>query len=136
MKKIIASGPVIIENGKLLVTMDKKDDFYKIPGGTLENEESLEECAIRELNEETGFSCSLIKKLPTMKIKKKPGTNESVIVELYHYLAKLKNSVSNHKSFRYNGHLVSWLNIEGIKNGKYPISPNIKFLIEKGAISP
>jgi len=36
MKYIIASGPVIIENGKLLVNKDDKDDFYKLPGGTIE----------------------------------------------------------------------------------------------------
>lgn len=131
MKKIIASGPVIIEKNKLLVTMDNKDNFYKIPGGTLEEGETLEECAIRELEQETGFLCDLIKKLPTMKIKKRPGTNEIMLVELHHYLAKLKNSVNNYKSFNYNGHLVSWLNIEDIKNNKYPVAPNIKFLLKK-----
>jgi len=39
-KFIIASGPVIIEEGKLLVNKDGKDDFYKIPGGTIEKQES------------------------------------------------------------------------------------------------
>lgn len=44
MKYIIASGPVIIENGRLLVNKDDKDDFYKLPGGTIEEDvESLEE---------------------------------------------------------------------------------------------
>ena len=42
-KTIIASGPVIIENGKLLVN---KDNFYKLPGGTVEEgiEEMEEAC--------------------------------------------------------------------------------------------
>jgi len=45
-KTIIASGPVIIENGKLLVNKDNKDDFYKLPGGTVEEgiEEMEEAC--------------------------------------------------------------------------------------------
>jgi len=135
MRKIIASGPVIIENGKLLVTMDKKDDFYKIPGGTLEREESLEECAIRELKEETSFSCDLIKKLSTMRLKKRPKTNEIINIELHHYNAKLKNRISNYKSFNYKGHIIKWLDIEDIKNNKYSVAPNIKFLIEKGDIN-
>jgi len=43
IKSIVASGPVIIQNGKLLVNKDLKDDFYKIPGGTVEpNPEDLE----------------------------------------------------------------------------------------------
>jgi hypothetical protein len=32
---IIASGQVIIRDGKILVN---KDDFYKLPGGTVEKE--------------------------------------------------------------------------------------------------
>lgn len=134
MKKLIASGPVIIENNKLLVTKDEKDDFYKIPGGTLEIKESLEKCAIRELKEETGFSCKLIKKLPTMKLTKKPRTGEIMRIELHHYLAKLKKPVGNYNFFNYNEHLVFWLAIEEIKQGKYDVAPNIKFLIEKGDI--
>jgi len=53
MKKIVASGPVIMEDGKLLVSKDSKDDFYKIPGGTVEEGETLKQCCIREVKEET-----------------------------------------------------------------------------------
>jgi len=133
MKKIIASGAVIVENNKLLVTMDNKDPFYKIPGGKWKVGESLEECAIRKLKQETGFSCYLMDNLPTLKIDKDPKTNESADIELYHYSAKLKDSIKNYNSFHYNGHIVSWLDILDINN-KYPIAPNIKFLIEKRAI--
>ena len=35
-KFIVASGPVIIEDWRLLVNKDDKDDFYKLPGGTVE----------------------------------------------------------------------------------------------------
>jgi 8-oxo-dGTP pyrophosphatase MutT (NUDIX family) len=134
MRKLIVSGPVIIEDFKLLVTMDDKEDFYKIPGGALKEKEDLEECAIRELKEETGFLCSIIKKLPTMKIKKRLNSNKVIDVELHHYLAKLKSSPSNYYSFKYNRHVVLWVSIDDIKNGKYPVAPNIKFLIEKGVL--
>jgi 8-oxo-dGTP pyrophosphatase MutT (NUDIX family) len=131
MKKIVASGPVIIQKGKLLATMNDGDNFYKIPGGKLEEGESLEECAIRELKEETGFSCELLKKIHTMKLKKNPDNDKTINVELYHFIAKLKNSVKNYNSFNYNNHIVSWLDIDEIKKGKYFIAPNIKFLIDK-----
>ena len=32
-KFIVASGPVIIKDRKLLVSKDSKDDFYKLIGG-------------------------------------------------------------------------------------------------------
>jgi 8-oxo-dGTP pyrophosphatase MutT (NUDIX family) len=133
MKKIIASGPVIIKEGKLFVTKDKKDSFYKIPGGTLEEGESLEECVLRELMEETGFSCKIIKKLSTMYLDKRPGSEEEVKIELHHYLAEL-NFVENYEPYLHFDHVVEWLDIEGIKQGKYNVVPNIKFLIDKGEI--
>lgn len=134
MNKIVACGPVIVENGKLLLTMDKGDNFYKIPGGKLEEGESLEECAIRELEEETGFIGVIIKKLPAMKLKKNPDNGEVISVELYHFLSKLKDKISNYNSFEHSSHIVKWMSIEDIKNNKFPVAPNVKFLIEKGVL--
>ena len=55
-KFIIASGPVIIEKGKLLVNKDNKDDFYKLPGGTIETGiEDLEQACHRETKEENKY---------------------------------------------------------------------------------
>ncbi len=62
-KDIIASGPVIIEDGKLLVDKDDKDDFYKIPGGRIEGIESLEETCCRETKEEINAEIEIIKPL-------------------------------------------------------------------------
>ena len=132
MKYIIASGPVIIEKGKLLVTNDGKDDFYKIPGGKVKENESLEETCLREFQEETGFECKIIKKLSTMKIDKKPGTNEKMKIELHHYQCELITSVKNYNSFEHNKHEVRWIKIDELE--KYPLAPNIKYLIEKGDI--
>jgi len=41
MNSIIASGPAIIENGKLLVIKDSKDDFYKLPGGKVKENDKV-----------------------------------------------------------------------------------------------
>lgn len=134
IKKIIASGPVIIEHGKLLVIKDKKDDFYKIPGGTREGKESLENTCLREFEEETGLKCKIIKKLSTMKLDKNPTTNEKMNIELNHYQCKLITPVSNYNSFEYNGHKVKWINVDKLLNGDYSIAPNINFLINKREI--
>lgn len=131
MEKIIASGAVIVEKNRLLVTMDNKDTFYKIPGGKWKSGESLEQCASRELKQETGFSCYILHYLPSFNLNRDPKTNEPADIELNHYLAKLKNLVKNYNSFNYNGHFVAWLDISEIKKDKYPVAPNIKFLLEK-----
>lgn len=133
VKSIVAAGPVIIENGKLMVNKDSKDDFYKIPGGTVEPDtEDLEEACYREAREENNAHIEIIKPLHPMIIWKNPQTGEKMAILLIHYLAKLKNptevrAIPPIKEVR-------WLAIEEIKQGKHHVAPNIKFLIEKGDI--
>ncbi|NCN86516.1 NUDIX hydrolase [archaeon] len=134
MNKIIAAGPVIVSEGRLLVAHDGKDDFFKIPGGKPEALETLEECVHRELKEETGYKCELIGKLSTKYLKKKPQTGEEIDIELYHFSAKIIGEIKSYESFFHNNHHVHWLPVSEIKEGKYKVAPNIEFLIEKGEI--
>ena len=134
MKYIIASGPVIIEDGKLLVNKDNKDDFYKLPGGTIEEDvEDLEIACLRETKEEINGEVEIIKPLHPMILWKNPQTSEKMCIVLIHYLAKLKNP-NEIKPIEPIKEL-KWLDITEIKSGTYNVAPNIKFLIEKGDIS-
>ena len=133
MKYIIASGPVIIENGKLLVNKDDKDDFYKLPGGTIETGiEDLEEACHRETKEENNGLIKIIKPLHPMILWKNPQSKEEMCIVLIHYKAKLLNK----KDIKPIPPIkeVKWLDIKEIKKGKYNVAPNIKYLIEKGNI--
>lgn len=132
MKKIVASGPVIIKDGKLLVSKDNKDDFYKIPGGTVEEGEELEGVCVREVKEETNADIDIIEPLSTMIINKNPQTGEEMEISLHHFKATLKNPDDLKEGEDIKE--VKWLDIEEIKKGKHNVSPNIKFLIEKGDI--
>lgn len=131
MKSIIASGPVIVKNGKLLVIKDKKDPFYKIPGGTAEEGETLEQVCIRETKEEINADVEIIKPLSTLVIYKNPKTGEKMKISLHHYKVKIKNPNEIRAG---EGHRINWLDIGEIKSGKYNIAPNIKYLIEQGEI--
>jgi ADP-ribose pyrophosphatase YjhB (NUDIX family) len=133
MKYIVASGPVIIEDGKLLVNKDDKDDFYKLPGGTIEEDvESLEEACHRETKEENNAEIEIIKPLNPMILWKNPQTGEKMCILLIHYLATLKNKDEIKPMPPIKE--VKWLDIEEIKQDKHNVAPNIKFLIEKGDI--
>ena len=130
-KYIIASGPVVIEGGKLLVNKDNKDDFYKLPGGTVEPDtEDLEEACHRETKEENNGEIEIIKPLHPMILWKNPQTDEKMAILLIHYLARLKNKEELKPIPPVQE--VKWLDIEEIKQGKHNVAPNIKFLIEKG----
>ena len=134
MKSVVASGPVIIENGKLMVNRDLKDDFYKLPGGSVEPDtEDLEEACRRQTRTENNAEIEIIKPLHPMIIWKNPQTDEKMAILLIHYLAKLKN----HDKVKPIAPVqeVTWLNINEIKAGIHDVAPNIKFLIEKGDIA-
>ena len=132
-KFIVASGPVIIEDGKLLVNKDDKDDFYKLPGGTVEQGDSLVEACHREVLEENRGKIEIIRPLNPMIIYKNPQTKEAMTIVLIHYLAKLlnKDEIKPIEPIKE----VKWLDIGEIKQGKHEVAPNIKFLIEKEDIS-
>lgn len=51
----VACRGVVVSEGKILLTYEVNTDQYFIPGGGLEEGESLEACCIRELAEETGY---------------------------------------------------------------------------------
>ncbi len=130
---IIASGPVIIEESKLMVNKEDKDDFYKLPGGTVEEGiEDLEEACHREVKEENNAEIEIIKPLHPMILWKNPQTSERMVILLIHYLAKLKNKQDIKPMPPIKE--IKWLDVEEIKEGKHKVAPNIMFLIEKGDI--
>lgn len=132
-KFIIASAPVIIEDRKLLVNKDTKDDFYKLPGGSIEEGiENLEETCHREVREEINAEIEILKPLRPVIIWKNPQTEERMAITLIHYLAKLlnKDEIKPLEPIKE----IRWLDIKEIEEGKHLVAPNIKFLIEKGDI--
>ena len=60
-KERIASRGIIVENGKILLSHELNTGVYMSPGGGIEAGETLEECCIRELKEETGYEVKPIK---------------------------------------------------------------------------
>lgn len=96
-KIIVASGPVIIEEGQVYLNKHGSDPFWKFPGGKVKKcdfdnwENSLEEACLRETLEENGMSIEIIRPLKPMLLPK-PG-EDNVLVVLIHYLAKRKSEI-------------------------------------------
>ena len=95
MSFIVASGPVIIEDRKLLVVKDNKDPFYKLPGGTVKEGEQLEEACIKRVKEEINGDVELISCLLPNILYENPATfGDHVIVE-----TKIKDLEKNSITF-------------------------------------
>jgi|SRR3989338_6315575 len=126
---VVASGPVIAEKGKLLVSRDDKDDFYKIPGGRVkDSDSSLEQTCIREAKEEINADIEIISPLHPMLLQQNPQTGKKQTIVLIHYLARLKNKKDI--AAQYPIKEVVWLEIADIKKGRYKVAPNIDYLVK------
>jgi ADP-ribose pyrophosphatase YjhB (NUDIX family) len=132
-KYLVASGPVIIEDGKLLVDKDNKDDFYKLPGGSIrEGTEDLEAACYRKVKEEINGEVEIIKPMHPKVLWENPQTKEKMTIILVSYLAKLKNK-KDIKPLPPTKE-IKWLDLKDIKKWKHQVSPYTQFLIEKGDI--
>lgn len=122
MEKIILSGSVIIEDNKLLLIYKKKHNHYEFPGGKVEENETIEQTAIRETKEEIGCNIEIIKYI---------GYNDFLIenknFRSHKFLAKIKNNekpkIMEEDKFKD----ILWLNIDEYKEGKinYKLAPNV-----------
>lgn len=62
----IGCRAIITDGSKILLSHEMNTGFYLSPGGGLENGESLEDCVLREVLEETGYTVKVIR--PFVKV--------------------------------------------------------------------
>lgn len=120
MNIIIAAGPVIIENDKVLVNKHGDTTFWKFPGGRVEtfDELDLEQCAAREVKEEMGIDIEIIRPLSTLMTRK----DEETVVVLVHYLAKRIGEVQPGEDIRE----WKWLDIHNLPDD---VARNVKTIV-------
>lgn len=131
MKKLIAAGLVIVRDGRLILTRKKGKEMYKIPGGKPERDESLEECAVREFEEETGLDGKVVGNYKTMVLDKNTETGEEMRIELHHFRGEILNRKKVKLFYEHGEHEVAWPEIRKIRAGEYTVAPNVLFVIEK-----
>jgi len=76
---VLAAGGIIRNNSnEFLVIHRSKYDDWSFPKGKLDHGEELEECALREVHEETGFYCELRDFLGTVAYVDRKGREKKV----------------------------------------------------------
>ena len=63
-ERIHAAGGVVVRDGKVLLVHRPRYDDWTLPKGKLDEGESFEDAALREVEEETGVRCTLGRELP------------------------------------------------------------------------
>jgi 8-oxo-dGTP diphosphatase len=63
-REVHAAGGVVLREGRVAVVHRPRYDDWSLPKGKLDRGEGWEEAALREVQEETGLVCRLVRELP------------------------------------------------------------------------
>jgi len=64
-----AAGGVVLREGKVLLVHRPRYDDWTLPKGKLDSGEGFEEAALREVEEETGLRCTLVRELSSTEYR-------------------------------------------------------------------
>jgi 8-oxo-dGTP diphosphatase len=67
VEPVSAAGGVVLRDGLLAVVHRPRYDDWSLPKGKLDDGESFEDAALREVEEETGLRCRLVRELPAVE---------------------------------------------------------------------
>jgi 8-oxo-dGTP diphosphatase len=73
-----AGGVVLDDDGCVVLVHRPKYDDWTLPKGKLDPGESFEEAALREVEEETGLRCRLVRELPSIEYLDAKGRSKVV----------------------------------------------------------
>jgi 8-oxo-dGTP diphosphatase len=73
-----AGGVVLDEDGRIVLVHRPRYDDWTLPKGKLDSGESFEEAALREVLEETGLRCRLVRELPAIEYRDGKGRPKEV----------------------------------------------------------
>jgi len=119
-KIIIASGPVIVEDNKVLLDQHGDTPFWKFCGGKVEDKENtLIETAKRKAKEEIGIEIEILDSTPFLMHTFKQTEDGQCDVILVHYLAKRIGEVIPESEIRQ----WKWIPLEELANEN--LAPNI-----------
>lgn len=120
-KLIIASGPVIVENNKVLLNKDGKDNFWKFCGGQVKDEDSnLKATAQREAQEEMSIDIEILDDAPYLFYTEQEKDEIKISVVLVHFLARRIGEIipsADIQDWR-------WIDINNLDNES--LAPNIR----------
>ncbi len=87
MNDVNLAGCVIIKENKILLLNRKKTSWYELPGGKIDDHETPEVAAIRELKEELGCDVEIVKKIGAKEFE-----HEGRELNYIWFLAKIKKN--------------------------------------------
>lgn len=121
------------ENNEIALLNVKNEGYYKLPGGKIDMDESIEDAAYREIEEETGYKMRIIDDIGLI-IEYSDDTNFMQISFAYKGEVVEKSVISLTANEIAQGIEVEWLDIlkaRDILNNQIPESYHGKFIVNR-----
>lgn len=94
-----------------VLTVETKKGHHFLPGGGIEYGEGFEECLVREMLEETGYSILIGSFIGNASLYFQSTKNEPILSDGYFYLAQLLVQIQEPID---DDHFIKWIDIETI----------------------
>jgi 8-oxo-dGTP pyrophosphatase MutT (NUDIX family) len=88
-EKVAAGGVVLDRKGRVLLVHRRRYDDWSFPKGGVDEGESLEQAALREVKEEAGVECEVIRQLSTSRYSFTTRKGETKLKVVYYFLMKI-----------------------------------------------
>lgn len=105
-----------LKKKKIGIIYRKKLEDYTFPKGHLEENETLEECALRETEEETGRICHIIKEVKLPELKYIDGIGQSSKLTFYLAMDVMQSKKVIDEKLRHELIWVKFNQVESILN--------------------
>lgn len=122
-KLTIASGPVIIEDGKVLLDKHGADDFWKFPGGRLTDSISMKDNAKLKAKAELGLEIDITTDPYILTLEKEDDDTKEYIILIHYQAKRLGDDITP------GSHIKEWA-WHDINNLPDDCGPNIKAAVE------
>ena len=132
MKKIIAAGGLVTNKNNELLMIFRRGK-WDLPKGKLDEGETIEQCAVREVEEETGIGDLYLGRLLGITYHKyfDKYVNADVIKETHWYLMKAKGSTEAVPQTEEDIEKIIWADDDGVKKCLENSYENITEIIQK-----
>jgi 8-oxo-dGTP pyrophosphatase MutT (NUDIX family) len=88
-EKVAAGGVVCDDGGRVLIVHRRRYDDWSFPKGGVDEGETLEQAALREVKEEAGPECEIIRQLSTSRYFFTTRKGETKPKVVYYFLMKV-----------------------------------------------
>ncbi len=132
MKRTIIAAGGVVNNADNNILMIYRKGYWDLPKGKLDEGESIEQCAIREVQEETGLQTIHLGKFicTTYHEYLDPFLQEEVIKETHWFSMKITDNQPLVPQVEENITAIEWVDSMKLKNNLQNTYPNIITVIE------